>query len=527
MPTFRLSIRLLDAAFHGRADGGEPEWPPSPLRAFQSLVNAAARLWRPPQFESYACPALQWLEGLGAPTIVAPPGRTATRPYRLYVPNNAGDLMVAAWARGNGDASMAEHRTEKDVRPTRFAGPDRRPLQSNPDLLPVHYDWSLTPEQAEAAKPHLETLKAAARSITHLGWGTDQAVGHAELLAADPPMDSTAERWLPAGWGSETPLRVQRAGTLADLRERHGAFVGRISPTGFRPVPPLTAFAVVGYRRPTDPASRPFVALAILKPDAAGNASFDTPRRCRDVAGWVRNATAGVCAGWPFGDTAGFVHGHAPNGNQLQGDGANDRFMYLPLPTINVKLNRVESIRRVLIAAPPQFADRVEWVRRRLPGQDLSDADRGPVGMLNLLPTSDWVLRQYTGAASVWSTVTPVVLPGHDEADPRTVSRRRRLAPDEAARRRVHEQAEQRTETLLRRAFAQAGWPRELVNSAELEWRWVGFRPGVEPTGRYQVPERLARFPRYHVRVRWPVPIRGPLAVGAGRYRGLGIFAAE
>jgi len=58
MATFRLSIRLLDGAFHGRGDGGEPEWPPSPLRAFQSLVCAAARRWRAPQFEAYARPAL-------------------------------------------------------------------------------------------------------------------------------------------------------------------------------------------------------------------------------------------------------------------------------------------------------------------------------------------------------------------------------------------------------------------------------------------------------------------------------------
>ena len=141
MPTFRLSIRLLDGAFHGRGGGGEPEWPPSPLRAFQALVNAAARRWRADQFEDYARPALEWLEGLGPPVVVAPPGRAAARPYRLYVPNNAGDLMVAKWARGDARADMSEHRTEKDVRPTRFAGPDGRPLGSNPDLLPLHFDW--------------------------------------------------------------------------------------------------------------------------------------------------------------------------------------------------------------------------------------------------------------------------------------------------------------------------------------------------------------------------------------------------
>jgi CRISPR-associated protein Csb2 len=38
---FCLSISPLDAAFHGRGDGGVAEWPPSPLRAFQALLTTA------------------------------------------------------------------------------------------------------------------------------------------------------------------------------------------------------------------------------------------------------------------------------------------------------------------------------------------------------------------------------------------------------------------------------------------------------------------------------------------------------
>ena len=45
MPSqFCLTFRMLDLRFHGRGDGGAPEWPPSPLRAFQALVCAAMRL---------------------------------------------------------------------------------------------------------------------------------------------------------------------------------------------------------------------------------------------------------------------------------------------------------------------------------------------------------------------------------------------------------------------------------------------------------------------------------------------------
>src|SRR5207244_2784844 len=94
--------------------------------------------------------------------------------------------------------------------------------ESNPDLLPVHYDWPLTPDQSEEGNTHRETLKAAARSITHLGWGVDQAVGDADLLADDPPADPAAERWLRSGGGGTTPLRVPRARRLGPPRRRPG-----------------------------------------------------------------------------------------------------------------------------------------------------------------------------------------------------------------------------------------------------------------------------------------------------------------
>ena len=62
--------------FHGRGDAGEPEWPPSPMRAFQALLNAACLRTRgkplPPEVRS----ALQVIEVL-RPSIVAPVPRSA------------------------------------------------------------------------------------------------------------------------------------------------------------------------------------------------------------------------------------------------------------------------------------------------------------------------------------------------------------------------------------------------------------------------------------------------------------------
>jgi len=39
-----ISFRFIQPfpLFHGRTDANEPEWPPSPMRAFQALINAAS-----------------------------------------------------------------------------------------------------------------------------------------------------------------------------------------------------------------------------------------------------------------------------------------------------------------------------------------------------------------------------------------------------------------------------------------------------------------------------------------------------
>jgi CRISPR-associated protein Csb2 len=496
-PVFRLTVRFLDPvpAFHGEGDGGEPEWPPSPLRLFQALVAASAARWRESHFADYARPALQWIEAR-TPVVVAPGIHANRTPYRMYVPNNAADLVTSAWARGNTDASIAEHRVEKDVRPTRLVDGDC-----------VHYLWDLPEPVPVEVIGYLETLGAAARSITHLGWGVDMVAADANVMPADEATKLRGNVWRPVPVGG-IPLRAPVPGTLAALVHRHGRFLVRLTTAVFQPVPPLSTFATVGYHSATVPlaksaAVRPFAAFSILKPDASGNQSFDTPRRTRDVAAWIRHVTGQVCRGWPFGEIAGFVHGHDEHGNSLKGEGADHRFMYLPLPTINSTLNRVESIRRILITAPAGFRNQVDWVRRRLPGQELQDLSGQAVGLLNILPTSDWVLKQYLRESRLWSTVTPVIWPGHDDHDAR------------------------KAEGILRKAFVQAGVAPELVETIEeLEWRPVGFRAGLELAHRYRPPDKI-KGRQYHVRVRFPHPVSGPLAVGAGRYRGLGVFAAD
>jgi CRISPR-associated protein Csb2 len=491
MPSnFCLTIRFLQPYSHGRGEDGEPEWPPSPLRAFQSLVAAAAARWNERSKLEYAAPALQWLERLTCSEIVAAEGLASDLKCLFYVPDNTADLVVPAWSRG--DVNKSVKRTEKIIRPTCIPGEA------------VHYLFPLPEEGC----PQFNVLSAAARSITHLGWGIDMVAGNATIVTEVEAAELSGERWQPSEVSSAHGLRVPCAGTLSDLAARHSAFLNRLSADGFKPVPPLSAFRVVAYRKANDPVpTLRYNAFRIISsnPDAK-TPSFDTPRKTRELAGMLRAATAATAGRLrPFGwDEAGinrFVHGKTSDGGRpASGLASADRFHYLPVPTINPK--RVESIRRVLIAAPVHCRRQIEWAEQALEGQELVSDDRRIVGLLTALPHSDWVLKQYIAQSRCWSTVTPVILPRHDR------------------------NIDSNTEALLKLAFRQAGYSAELLSRTVIEWRKVGYRPGVDLASRYVPPKNLDHRPRYHVLVWFPWPVTGPLVVGAGRFRGFGLMAA-
>ena len=519
MPSaFLLTVRFLDPVpeFHGRGDGGGPEWPPSPLRLFQALVCAAAGHWRDGQLADYAFPALRWLEQQREPSIVAPDIQPERTGFRMYVPNNAGDLVTAAWARGNYDAKFSSLNVEKDVLPTRIVGGDS-----------IHYVWELPNAVTDEVRGYLETIAACARSITHLGWGVDMVAANAKVVEGTDAAASKGHIWTPMPTGG-TPLRVTREGTLKALQDRHGRFLTRLSGEAFSPVPPLSTFHTVGYHCPTAPSSkpaaaRPFAAFSILNPDASGFRPYDTVRRFATVAGMVRFAAAEVTesSGWTKEKIASFIQGHGAEKNgQATTD---DRLMFLPLPSITPM--GVESIRRVLVVGPPGRESDIVRIRQLLNGAELKDKDsKQIVAMLSLIPQSDRNVKQYTGESRVWSTVTPVMLPGFD--DPDGIRKRLKNEKNMAdVQRRLLEQIDSRVMALLHKAFEHAGLPRELVQTAGIEYRSVGFRAGVDLASQYSLPP--LHYPRFHVRVTFAHAVRGPLAVGAGRYRGLGLFAVE
>ncbi len=533
-----IYIRFLgsQSVFHGQRDNNEPEWPPSPSRVFQALIDAAASRQRGHKIEETVYEMLAWMERLNVSEILAPTFSVGTQ-YRIAVPNNDLDVWAGSVSKGNVPKKQPnELKTMKQVHPVRISGDT------------VHYLYSLP----DGPCPHLETLKAAARSITHLGWGIDMVAADADVISVEDAAKLPGQRWCLSTAGG-TPLRVPETGTLDDLLRKHTAFLNRVSDEGFKPVPPLTVFRTVRYRRTTDVVAPRVAAFQLLKLDASGYRAFDSVRKTMIVAGMLRHTATE--AGWrPLGfssrDAAQFLHGHGEARGAEHAPVAGTRLAYLPLPSIEFRGPErgtvVGSVRRALLMVvghdtqqPTLSDERLQHVARLLSATTLQlEQNSQPQALLSRLPTTDKMVRHYTDASTVWSTVTPVILPGYD--DPRGYRARlknaadKRQAPLAAQEQRdLLDKLDHRIDFLLRKAIRQAGFSDELARHAEIEWRGGGFRPGTALATYYAVPHPLRRYRRLHVRITWrdslgqPLPVPGPICLGAGRFCGLGLFATE
>ena len=147
---------------------------------------------------------------------------------------------------------------------------------------------------------------------------------------------------------------------------------------------------------------------------------------------------------------------------------------------------------------------------RLFDGQELtpySDEDRLQEMFLERIDRRDKVLPYYTGVSRVWASVTPVLLPGYDDRKDHRGNHQKRLT---------------RAERLVFKALGQSG----INASARVELSRVPYWTGSLHARDYQPRQKLAHYPRWHVRLTFDRPWTGPLVIGAGRHCGLGLFAA-
>lgn len=515
--TLCLSFRFIQPypLYHGRTDGDAPEWPPSPLRAFQALLNAACLRVRgtplPPEVRS----ALHVLEVL-RPHVVAPAATLSVTGHRAYVPHNHFDLVTAKWHDGKPEASIAEHRTEKDHRPHR--------LHTVGDDLPtVHYLYDLASTTADPQSV-LESIRPSVRSITHLGWGIDQVIGDARLLSSEQAAQLIGERFLPTPTGGQ-PLRSPIKGTLEALSNRYGRFLGRLVNGSWTPVPPLTTFDSINYRRSTDPLPRPHATFRMV--DENDDSVAYPNAKLIHIAGMVRHLAIEFMKSRPPSDLRGipqdlwierYIAGHR---DQADTSGVpHTQLSYIPLQSIGMH-HTDPAIRRVMIVAPIGDEGWLEHLARLLDHQFLKpdpkspNTDLPPGSRLERVsdPRKDGVRDCYRGPSTVWATTTPVILPGHDDKNPA------------------------KTRKLIEKAIAQSG----IDQTCEFEWSAFSHFPkmlsahkytkdpsaanGKRPIN-YLRPDHLQNQTAVHLKLTFPQAVLGPLVIGAGRHCGFGLMAA-
>ena len=371
----------------------------------------------------------------------------------------------------------------------------------------LHYLYPL----ANGHHLHFDILASAARAITHLGWGVDMAAGDATIVTDAQAIALPGYRWQCSLVGG-VPLRAPRHGTLDDLIRKHTDFLCRYTGDGFRPVPPLRTFDVIRYRCQDEPLPRPCRVFELRTTD--GDRFRYPHRKLIHIAGMVRHlAIESMRSSRPPGLDDEWVESFIA-GHQVNGDGSaapHRQLSYLPLQSIGHP-HTDPGIRRIMLIAPCGDDAWLDHVARHLAGQPLKPVRGDEFGHADpplLVPVrKDNIAGIYTEPANVWASVTPVILPGHDDHKP------------------------DKTRRLIEKALAQSG----ITQPCQFEWSAVSRFAKSFSAHKYDRqgnlngyfrPDHLLSQTAVHLVLRFAdnLIVPGPLTIGAGRHCGLGICA--
>ena len=479
-----ITVQWLDDRYHGLLGReGPPEWPPSPFRLFQALV---AGVGRRDQLGKNLGKALEWLEKRDAPIILAPPSCAGTIITR-FVPNNDGDKKI----------DRQDRLTSKTSRPTIMLAAHN-----------MHYLWWIGEEENEEACRVCE----AAKYLSALGWGIDMAFADARIIPENEINTLEGVRWQPRPDIAQDVgmLRTPIAGTLKDLNEAYLSALGRIElEKPLQIVKKAKVFEYVYYESKERPLGRPNVVFELRNDDGT---RFNYPQdRFVHLAGMLRHLAGKLMANSPPEDienpadwVRSFVFGHG-NGDSKP----HRQFSYLPMPTIGMAHSDA-SVRRIMIAAPVGTDRLLLHLAKLLEGQRLEPTTETRIARPPTLIRihRDNVARYYIESATDWASVTPVILPGHDDHKP------------------------DKTRKLIEKALQQSG----IEQTCEFEWSSVSRFPKslsahkFDSTGRsmgYVRPAYLLSKTGVHLLLRFNsgLNMQGPLVIGAGRHCGFGLMA--
>jgi len=499
MPSILLiSIRFHEGRYHGTGD-----WPPSPARLFQALI-AGAGLQGPIQTEQLN--ALEWLEKQ-SPPIIAAPSVSKGQSVGNFVPNNDLDAV-------DGDPRrIGSIRAKKTIRPLLFDAEQ-----------PLLYAWTVSNESEK--EKFVPLLCQLAEKIYQLGRGVDLAWAWAEIID-ETELASRLDSYAgtihrPSLAGTGKPALCPTSGSFASLEKRHRAKTSRFEVVkidravsqNFRRLPKPT-FQSVAYDSP--PTQKLFDLRNVIKPEQFQ--AWNLERASLFIQS-IRDAVfKKLTTAFPA-KAAQIEHWLIGRNSDGSNTGkADERIRLIPLASIR-HAHADFGIRRVFIEAPancPIRADDLFWAFN---GVELGEGD----GLSRLSGSDDdSFLRHYgikpdDSKSTEWQTITPVALP--DSAKRRRIEPSRLLAEAKGASERAREQHQARLAVLT--ALRHAGLNLDVLDIVVQRepFQSHGKRAEVFASGTRFCKERL-----WHVALKFAKPVQGPIALGDGRFLGLGVFA--
>jgi CRISPR-associated protein Csb2 len=301
-------------------------------------------------------------------------------------------------------------------------------------------------------------------------------------------------------------LRVPKGGSMTDLQSAHQSALNRIEHgKPLRTVEKPQVFDRVFYASTERPIGQPYAVFA-LRDERDDSYSYPHAKLIH-IAGMVRNASIKAMEGFrPPGleNAAGWVESFVA-GHRSEGQHEHRQFSYVPIPSIGHQ-HADAMIRRVMIVASFGCEAELGHLATQLEGEQLRP-EGGAAGPVLDSIHSDGVIRQYLGPSKTWASVTPVILPGHDDHKPA------------------------KTIKLIERALTQGG----IEERCQFTWGALPYFSNClsahkyDRNGRrtgYFRPDHLSSLTAVHVRVTFEHPVAGPLTIGAGRHCGLGVLAA-
>jgi CRISPR-associated protein Csb2 len=471
----------------------QAEWPPHPDRLFQALLAAWGRNEPPLEDERRA---LEWLEGLDMDTLLlsaplAHPRQVAT----VFVPPN--DARTTGVV---GDKAPKAIRAAVQVVPELRT--NRQP-RSFPAVTPaaeppvVRYVWS----RAVNLDQHHDALARLVSEVTYLGHS--HSLVRVALIEADQQSLSTDQSWIDQRGAA---LRLPFKGRLRDLENRYQ----RSSENGavIRPAPSLVTR---GFRLPSTALPEPTLFDA------------DNVTVLADVGGFVPDLVAFPLVAKRMRDV--FLKTASDNGlsipTLLSGHDTEGRVTREPhvaiVPLADVGWNYSQGrLMGLALVWPRAIADADRRVALRVIVAFLSGGDR-TFGLLHFGRQGSWSLglepestraslrfARYVRASRRWGTVLPAALDRHPKDKP----------GEELA-------------SIITNACVNIGLPKTAVDGLDIEvYKHATIRgapSAIEIRSALPQDSSYRAKPLVHLVLNFPKPVRGPLILGAGRFRGLGL----